>query len=176
MNWKKSTTYTVLKKLCEKGIFQNENTIVSSLIKKDEFLRYTPVMYQGGCTYTFSLFSPEKGGKEKVFRTETIAFDINGIGALNAREMVGFADEVNALLKKSTLLLSSNEGSWSLGPSSSEPFFEVYSWLDDPGLYDLGIYKKGDSLETKLLGSVQREGNTGRHGKRHRQIQRLQRL
>lgn len=37
MGWKKSTTYTVLKKLCDKGIFQNENAIVSSLIKKDEF-------------------------------------------------------------------------------------------------------------------------------------------
>lgn len=37
MNWKKSTTYTVLKKLCEKGIFQNENAIVSSLINKDEY-------------------------------------------------------------------------------------------------------------------------------------------
>ncbi len=37
MDWKKSTTYTVLKKLCDKGIFQNENTLVSSLIKKDEF-------------------------------------------------------------------------------------------------------------------------------------------
>ena len=37
MNWKKSTTYTVLKKLCEKGIFQNENTIVSSLITRDEY-------------------------------------------------------------------------------------------------------------------------------------------
>jgi predicted transcriptional regulator len=37
MNWKKSTTYTVLKKLCEKGIFQNENTVVSSLISKDEY-------------------------------------------------------------------------------------------------------------------------------------------
>ncbi len=37
MNWKKSTTYTVLKKLCEKGIFQNENTIVSSLIKKEGY-------------------------------------------------------------------------------------------------------------------------------------------
>lgn len=35
--WKKSTTYTVLKKLCERGIFQNENAVVSSLIKKDEF-------------------------------------------------------------------------------------------------------------------------------------------
>lgn len=34
--WKKSTTYTVLKKLCERGIFQNENATVSSLIKKDE--------------------------------------------------------------------------------------------------------------------------------------------
>lgn len=37
MGWKKSTTYTVLKKLCERGIFNNENTIVSSLIKRDEF-------------------------------------------------------------------------------------------------------------------------------------------
>ncbi len=37
MNWKKSTTYTMLKKLCEKGIFQNENAVVSSLITKDEY-------------------------------------------------------------------------------------------------------------------------------------------
>ncbi|WP_326907634.1 BlaI/MecI/CopY family transcriptional regulator [Sedimentibacter sp. MB31-C6] len=37
MNWKKSTTYTVLKKLCDKGIFQNENAVVSSQISKDEY-------------------------------------------------------------------------------------------------------------------------------------------
>jgi BlaI family penicillinase repressor len=37
MNWKKSTTYTVLKKLCEKDIFQNENAVVSSLITRDEY-------------------------------------------------------------------------------------------------------------------------------------------
>jgi len=37
MNWKKSTTYTVLKKLCEKGFFQNVNSVVSSLITKDEY-------------------------------------------------------------------------------------------------------------------------------------------
>jgi predicted transcriptional regulator len=35
--WKKSTTYTVLKNLCEKGIFQNQKAVVTSLIKKDEF-------------------------------------------------------------------------------------------------------------------------------------------
>lgn len=37
MKWKKSTTYTVLKKLCEKGIFQNENAVVTSLITKDDY-------------------------------------------------------------------------------------------------------------------------------------------
>jgi predicted transcriptional regulator len=37
MNWKKSTTYTVLKKLCEKGIFQNKNAVVSSIITQDEY-------------------------------------------------------------------------------------------------------------------------------------------
>ena len=37
MNWKKSSTYTVLKKLCEKGIFRNENAVVSSLITRDKY-------------------------------------------------------------------------------------------------------------------------------------------
>ncbi len=36
LTWKKSTTYTVLKKLCEKGIFQNEKGIVTSLVSKQE--------------------------------------------------------------------------------------------------------------------------------------------
>lgn len=37
LEWKKSTTYTVLKKLCEKGIFRNENGTVTSIISEDEF-------------------------------------------------------------------------------------------------------------------------------------------
>ncbi|WMJ77492.1 MULTISPECIES: BlaI/MecI/CopY family transcriptional regulator [unclassified Sedimentibacter] len=37
MKWKKSTTYTVLKKLCEKGIFLNENAVVTSIITKEEY-------------------------------------------------------------------------------------------------------------------------------------------
>ena len=36
-SWKKSTTYTVLRRLCDKGLFQNENGIVTSLISKDAF-------------------------------------------------------------------------------------------------------------------------------------------
>ena len=37
MNWKKSTTYTMLKKLCEKGIFQNSDAVVRVLISEEEF-------------------------------------------------------------------------------------------------------------------------------------------
>ncbi len=37
LEWKKSTTYTVLKRLCEKGIFKNEEGCVTSLLKRDEF-------------------------------------------------------------------------------------------------------------------------------------------
>ena len=36
LGWKKSTTYTVLKKLCDRGIFQNREGTVSSLISKEE--------------------------------------------------------------------------------------------------------------------------------------------
>ncbi len=35
--WKKSTTYTVLKRLCDKGIFHNERGRVTSLISRDDF-------------------------------------------------------------------------------------------------------------------------------------------
>ena len=37
LNWKKTTSFTVLKRLCERGIFQNQNGIVSSLISREEF-------------------------------------------------------------------------------------------------------------------------------------------
>ena len=37
LEWKKSTTYTVLKKLCERGIFQNVNGMVSSIVSKEDF-------------------------------------------------------------------------------------------------------------------------------------------
>ena len=37
LGWKKSTTYTVLRKLCGRGIFKNENGTVSSCISKKEF-------------------------------------------------------------------------------------------------------------------------------------------
>ena len=37
LGWKKSTTYTVLRKLCEKGIFANRDGEVRSLMSREEF-------------------------------------------------------------------------------------------------------------------------------------------
>ncbi len=37
LNWKRTTTYTVLKKLCEKGLFKTENSIVGCLVSKEDF-------------------------------------------------------------------------------------------------------------------------------------------
>jgi predicted transcriptional regulator len=37
LTWKKSTTYTMLRRLCERGIFQNKDSTVSSLMNKQEF-------------------------------------------------------------------------------------------------------------------------------------------
>jgi len=36
LDWKKSTTYTVLRRLCDKGIFKNENAIVSTALTREE--------------------------------------------------------------------------------------------------------------------------------------------
>jgi len=38
INWNKSTTYTVLRKLIDKGFVKNEDTIVSVLIPKEDVL------------------------------------------------------------------------------------------------------------------------------------------
>ena len=36
LGWSKATTYTVIRRLSERGVIKNENTIVSSLISKEE--------------------------------------------------------------------------------------------------------------------------------------------
>ncbi len=37
LNWKKTTSYTVLKRLCDKGIFQNKKGIVTSILSREDF-------------------------------------------------------------------------------------------------------------------------------------------
>lgn len=66
LGWKKSTTYTVLKRLCEKGIFQNEKGKVTSLIKKEEFYsmqseRFVEDTFGGSLPAFLAAFTSRKG-------------------------------------------------------------------------------------------------------------------
>lgn len=40
LGWKKSTTYTVLKKLCARGILQNRDAVVTALVKREDVQKY----------------------------------------------------------------------------------------------------------------------------------------
>ena len=37
LNWKRTTTYTILKRLCDRGLFQNLGGTVTSLLSREEF-------------------------------------------------------------------------------------------------------------------------------------------
>ncbi|MBQ9522188.1 MAG: BlaI/MecI/CopY family transcriptional regulator [Oscillospiraceae bacterium] len=37
LDWKKPTTYTVLRKLCQKGLFRNDNCTVTAVLSRDDF-------------------------------------------------------------------------------------------------------------------------------------------
>lgn len=45
LGWKKATVYTVLRKLCDKGIMQNENATVTSLMAREEIQRYASIHF-----------------------------------------------------------------------------------------------------------------------------------
>lgn len=65
LGWKKSTTYTVLKKLCEKGIFQNVEGVVSAKISKDEFYamrseQFVEETFQGSLPAFIAAFTQRK--------------------------------------------------------------------------------------------------------------------
>ncbi len=40
LGWKKPTTYTVLRKMCEKGLVKNENTVVTAIVPKERVQAY----------------------------------------------------------------------------------------------------------------------------------------
>ena len=71
MDWKKSTTYTVLKKLCDKGVFKNENANISIILTREELMTRQSRSYVedafGGSLPSFitSFFSGKKLTREQ---------------------------------------------------------------------------------------------------------------
>ena len=63
--WKKSTTYTVIKTLCEKGLIQNNNGIVSSIISREQFYstkseKFVDDTFQGSLPAFIAAFTTNK--------------------------------------------------------------------------------------------------------------------
>ncbi len=70
LNWKRTTTYTVLKKLCERGIFKTENSIVTALISKNEFCaiqseKFVDETFAGSLPAFVAAFTSRKKPSEK---------------------------------------------------------------------------------------------------------------
>lgn len=65
LGWKKPTTYTVLRKLCERGIFRNEDGLVTSCYSKEEFHamrseQFVEETYSGSLPAFFAAFTERK--------------------------------------------------------------------------------------------------------------------
>ena len=65
LSWKKSTTYTVLKKLCARGLFQNQNGTVQVLLSREEFHalqseRFVEETFSGSLPTFFAAFTTRK--------------------------------------------------------------------------------------------------------------------
>ena len=65
LNWKRTTTFTILKRLCDRGIFQNKDRIVTSLISKEEFFalqseRFVNDTFKGSLPAFLASFSTRK--------------------------------------------------------------------------------------------------------------------
>ena len=62
LGWKKSTTYTVLRRLCEKGILKNTDAVVTSVISKDQYFeaqsrKYVDDLFGGSLPAFVAAFS-----------------------------------------------------------------------------------------------------------------------
>lgn len=65
LQWKKTTSYTVLKRLCDKGIFQNIKGTVTSLISKEDFFsmqseRFVEDTFSGSLPAFLAAFTKRK--------------------------------------------------------------------------------------------------------------------
>ena len=75
LNWKSTTSYTVLRRLCDRGIFQNQNTVVTSLVTREQFYscksrQFVEETFGGSLPRFFSAFIG--GGKLTARQAEEI--------------------------------------------------------------------------------------------------------
>ena len=70
LGWKRTTTYTVLKKLCDRGILRNEHAVVSAIVKKEmvqrvESRRLVEKVFDNSISHLVASFAKERSLSEQ---------------------------------------------------------------------------------------------------------------
>ena len=70
LSWKKSTTYTILRRLCERGLFQNQDGVVTSLLTRQDFYavqseKFVEETFSGSLPQFLTAFATRKKLSEK---------------------------------------------------------------------------------------------------------------
>lgn len=70
LNWKRQTSYTILKRLCDRGLFTNQNRTITSLISREEFLalqseKFVDETFEGSLPAFLTAFGSRKKLSEK---------------------------------------------------------------------------------------------------------------
>ena len=65
LGWKKTTSFTVLKRLCDKGLFKNEKGVVTSIVSREDFYsmqseRFVEETFQGSLPAFLAAFTGRK--------------------------------------------------------------------------------------------------------------------
>ena len=86
-NWKRTTTYTVLKRLCNRGLFVTQNSVVTPLLTREEFYaiqseQFVETSFKGSLPDFFAAFSTRKKPTEEEIKTLRRMIDAWG-GHLN---------------------------------------------------------------------------------------------
>ena len=77
LQWKKSTTYTVLKKLCDRGLFRNDGGTVTAMISREEFHalqseRFVEETFEGSLPAFVAAFTSRKKLSEEIRQLQVL--------------------------------------------------------------------------------------------------------
>ena len=84
--WKKTTSFTVLKRLCQRGLFQNQNGTVTSLVSRKEFYarhsqQYVEEAFGGSLPAFLAAFGTRKKlSEQEIEEIQGIIDSMRGVG------------------------------------------------------------------------------------------------
>lgn len=102
LSWKKSTTFTVIRRLCQRGVIQNKDSVIKSLVnreqvQKQESRQHIEKIYSGSLKAFFvSFLQDEKLSQTEIDELRKIVKKVEGVEKLERAESGERGEEDNA--------------------------------------------------------------------------------